>query len=266
MARINIEDSLFRDGRWMDLLIKTGCKHKALGMVAGAWMIAQQTWLEHGCIPVKDWDVSLDPLIDVGLAERRSDKSVYVRGSEEAFAWLSQKSVNGQRISEKKLSQLANARSKRWANTSEDSLNGSERNLNGSEALTLSPTPPLSPSLVPTPKVLPSTETWKAYRAAYLERYRVEPLRDAKTNAQLKRFVERVGQENAPAIASFFVKHNLARYQQNAHSVDDLLYHASKLHTEFSRGKQITTTETRHVENKQQIVNAFSKHLEVGNE
>src|SRR5699024_5586194 len=39
-----------------------------------------------------------------------------------------------------------------------------------------------------------SRETWNAYAAAYFDRYGVEPVRNARVNAQIAQFVQRVGQ------------------------------------------------------------------------
>lgn len=328
MARINIEDSLFRDSRWIKLLLHCGCHHKALGMVTSAWMLAQKHWTTSKSIPKEAWEEDLLPLLEVGLAQQLPSGDYYVKGSTEAFSWLDQRIEAGRKggLSERKqrkntqeelllkngarviLSKavqsgkiqkpshcqdcgatgvieghhtdytkpldvawlckhchteahrhLRQAASKRVEATAKQPL--AEANP---LVLTPSLSPPLtlSPVLSPAPKVLPTAETWKAYRDAYVARYQVEPLRDAKTNAQIKRFVERVGQENAPAVAGFYLKHNLARYQQSAHSVDDMLFHASKLHTEWRRGEQITSASVREVENKQNIVNVFAKHLE----
>jgi len=95
MARINIEDKLFTDERWMNLLLKVGDKDKALGIVCGAWILAQKNWLQYGFIPAKAWNKSFDLMIEVELATRRADGNVYVKGSKKAFQWLDQRSEAG---------------------------------------------------------------------------------------------------------------------------------------------------------------------------
>lgn len=140
MARINIEDTLFKDPRWEDLLLKVGCKYKALGFLTRSWIIAQDHWLEFHCIPQKAWPKELDILIEVELAERLESGDVYIKGSKKAFSWLDQKSNAGKALSLKKLNQLENARQKnseRTLNGAERTLNGDCTGLNGSEALTL---------------------------------------------------------------------------------------------------------------------------------
>lgn len=159
MARVNIEDSIFTDYRFMNLVLKLGNPDTALGALARAWRLAQDYYLREDTgrkIPLSDWKQQgmNDALIEVNLA-RVEDDHVYVSGSETQFAWLAQKSDAGKAVSDKKLKQLQVARQKRWGQNSEDSLNdlSSEdsetpsevsdsetlNDLNGSEALTLSP-------------------------------------------------------------------------------------------------------------------------------
>jgi hypothetical protein len=108
MARINIEDSLFRDGRFLDLIIKAGDKDKALGMLVRAFIVAQAHYLTDvsecladasaRLIPLNDWKKQgcSDLLIEVGLAEQRGSY-IYVSGSERQFKWLIQKQKAGQK-------------------------------------------------------------------------------------------------------------------------------------------------------------------------
>lgn len=142
VARINIEDSIFRDDRWLDLLLKTGCKYKSLGIVTSGWILSQRFWLEFGYIPKKHWPKDLEILIVVGFAEA-VENGIYIKGSKKAFSWLDQKASAGRNTSEKKLDALKRARSARW-NRNDLTLNGSERTLNGSEAPTPTPTPTLT--------------------------------------------------------------------------------------------------------------------------
>ena len=103
MARINIEDSLYKTDEYAQLLIITKSKWTAIGMLVCAWTLAQNFYLKQeneGCIPFDEWEKSkLDILIDVGFAVKK-EKGVYLRGSEEQFAWLKQRSTAG-KISKK---------------------------------------------------------------------------------------------------------------------------------------------------------------------
>lgn len=103
MPRINLEDSLFKDNRFYELMIKTGSYRNALGELMAAWIQAQIYWLpEKKPIP-KDvfQQQNLSPfLIESGLAEERPE-GIYMRGSEEQFAWwfegMDQRKRAGQR-------------------------------------------------------------------------------------------------------------------------------------------------------------------------
>lgn len=97
LARINIENSLFSDSRFQDLIVLLQNKHAALGVVAGSWVIAQKYWIEFKCVPKKSWPKDLQCMIDVGLAERLENGDVYVCGSKHAFAWLEQRVDAGRR-------------------------------------------------------------------------------------------------------------------------------------------------------------------------
>ena len=152
MARINIEDSLFREDGFLNLIEKTGNRYSAMGMVVSAFILSQKFYVKHGHIPFKEWPEALEVLVEVKLAERTLN-GIYVRGSKEAFSWLKQKSDAGSVISTLKSEQLKKARQakkvKNEAESIERSLNGVCTDLNGSEAptLTLTLTPTLTQDL-----------------------------------------------------------------------------------------------------------------------
>lgn len=139
MARINIEDSLFKENGWLKLVKKCSSHYEALGLLTSAFMLAQKYWVAFGHIPEENWDTDFDIILEVGLAKRTANGGFYLKGSEDQFKWLRQRSEAGQTVSEKKLKQLAEARKKRWDKPEDiaKTLNGSERNQNGSEALSL---------------------------------------------------------------------------------------------------------------------------------
>lgn len=81
----------------------------------------------------------------------------------------------------------------------------------------------------PTPTAL----IWRAYKAAYRERYGVDPVHNAKVMGQLSQLLARLGAEEAPQVATFYVGRDTPYYRQNMHSVDALLRDAEKLRTEW---------------------------------
>jgi len=275
MARINVEDSIFKDGRFFKLSMRLGSQERALGSLVMAWVLAQKWWLKsaHRTIPIDDWKRSLtvvDEILECGFAEI-TDTGVYVSGSREQFGWLEQRSQAGRK----------NIREK-----SERSLTGLQRNLtepNGSNPLTL--TLPLSPSLPlslnsssisenssqnvnvsgPVDLVLfeqresvsrsrkpnpLNVAVWDSYQEAYKGRYGEPPIRNAAVNAKIAQLVKRLGEE-APEVARFYVSHNKQFYVQNLHPVGMLLSDAESLRTQWALGKQVLSTTGREVERMQ---------------
>lgn len=116
----------------------------------------------------------------------------------------------------------------------------------GSRAPTSRRSPPAT-----TPRAAKSAETWNAYAAAYFDRYGVEPVRNAKVNAQLSQLVDRLGAEDAPAVAAWYVSHNAQWYVTRGHSVDALLADSEKLRTEWATGRRVTQTAARQADRKQ---------------
>lgn len=101
MARLNIEDSLYRDNRFTELCIKFGSKRTALGALVEAWSLAQDyVTIDNpkGLILIDDWKKQriADEIIDVGLAIIDSDM-VYILGAEKQFAWLVAAQIKGKK-------------------------------------------------------------------------------------------------------------------------------------------------------------------------
>lgn len=106
MARITIESKFQGERPFQNLLIALGDRHKALGVVADFWAIAQNYWFpNHDLIPEEVFksaglpECLFDPTI--GLAERRPE-GIYAKGSGDAFAWLFECSSAGKRGAEVK--------------------------------------------------------------------------------------------------------------------------------------------------------------------
>ena len=106
-----------------------------------------------------------------------------------------------------------------------------------------------------------SGETWSAYSAAYQQRYGVTPLRNARVNGQLSKFVECVGAEAAPHVATLYVQHNDRFYVQKQHPVGLMLQNAEGLHTQWASGRTITQTGARQVETRQAALDSHNEAL-----
>lgn len=118
MARINIEDTLFKEKRFEKLILKLGSRRAAIGALIEAFMLAQKHYLttvNDRLIPLNDWELEEigNEIIDCGFAEIR-EKGVYVKGSDKQFSWLLQRSEAGKRsaqIKAQKRSTTVNDRS-----------------------------------------------------------------------------------------------------------------------------------------------------------
>ena len=78
--------------------------------------------------------------------------------------------------------------------------------------------------------------TWSSYSQAYQERYKVEPVRNAKTNAQIAQLVARLGADEAPGVVRSYLASRNGLYVASKHCTDLLLRDCEKLRTEWATG------------------------------
>lgn len=114
---------------------------------------------------------------------------------------------------------------------------------------------PDSPTLIPDPgngtgsaEGSAVARVWARYAAAYELRYKVKPTPNGRVNGQLALFVKRVPAAEAPDIAEFYVGHSKAYYVEKGHPVGALLSDAEWLRTQWQRGRRVTSTEARQVD------------------
>jgi hypothetical protein len=86
---------------------------------------------------------------------------------------------------------------------------------------------------------------WDAYKDAYRIRYGVDPLRNARVNAQIAQFKARVPTAEAAEIARFYVAHSQSFYVLQKHPVSLLLRDAEGLRTEWASGRSVTRAEAQ---------------------
>ena len=290
VARLNIEDSLFKELGFSKLTIKLGSRREALGALVEAFLLAQKHFgsIENNrLIPLSEWENEeiAKEIIECGFATI-NEKGVYVRGSDEQFAWLIQKSEAGKSKSPAKLEQLAAARRSKSNKSSERKLNGSERDrtelngserdrteLNGSEPLTptlplpLTPTLPLSQTPIGKKAKLPSGKTlgsriFEAYSSAYESLYGAAPIRDAKANSLCAQLGGCLGEEG-PDVAKYYLEHKKFNYIQALHPLTYFLQDAAALRTQWFTGEAMTASKAKSGERTQQSFGAFSKHIGV---
>lgn len=114
----------------------------------------------------------------------------------------------------------------------------------------------------PQTSTTPTAETWAAYAEAYRQRYSVDPVRNGTVNGQLSNFVKRIGADEAPAVAAFFVWHNARYYVGAMHSVSALLKDAEKLRTEWVTGQRMTAAQADQSDKTQTNAEVFGKLIE----
>jgi len=102
-----------------------------------------------------------------------------------------------------------------------------------------------------------SVPIWDAYSVAYKLRYGVHPVRNVKVNSQLSQVVDRVGLEEAPLLAEFYLQHEDRKYNNCGHSVGMLLIDCEKLWMEMKSGNLINVDQSRRRERRQTNLNSF---------
>jgi len=105
MARINVEESVWKDSRYTDLCIMVGCRWKAIGLLVAAWRLAQEYWKPEKSknhegrqpIPADVWarERFPDAIIECGWFERLNDGTIRAHGADDAFGWLLKCSAGG---------------------------------------------------------------------------------------------------------------------------------------------------------------------------
>lgn len=94
--------------------------------------------------------------------------------------------------------------------------------------------------------------TWAAYSNAYEKRYRAKPVRNQPVNAKVKQFVQRIGYEEAPLVAAFFVERVCERFVvSKCHDVGLLLSGAEGYRTQWATGQAMTATRAQQADQSQ---------------
>jgi hypothetical protein len=101
--------------------------------------------------------------------------------------------------------------------------------------------------------------TWASFAAAYRAKYGVEPVRNETVNSQMAGFVRRIGREEAPLVAAFYVGHSAAKYA--GHPVGMLTKDAEPLRMQWASGRKITGLGARQREQTQENVDSWAEHL-----
>jgi len=267
MSRINIEDSLFKDGRFIELAIKMGSRHSALGAVVEAFILAQEFFLNkesNRMIPLNEWKrrKAVDLVIDAGLAEIRGE-FVYVCGAEKQFSWLIQRQDAGLLGGRKKSNAIKHTMNK----TTES---GTLTTESGSNPLTLTHSLSLTHSHIQTQAHSQNTVSEKKLKkqkaaastdvdnvgqklvAVYCElwkkRYNTNPPLKPSDTKNLKSFGKENGFERTENLLQSYFKMPDAFFIKKRHDLATFLYNLSSIAAFAESGKVISNNEVNQLD------------------
>ncbi|HFK2326647.1 TPA: helix-turn-helix domain-containing protein [Pseudomonas aeruginosa] len=103
---------------------------------------------------------------------------------------------------------------------------------------------------------------WSAYAAAYQHRYGIAPVRNARVNGQVRDLLKRLGADESPAVAAYFVGINDAYLIRNCHDLGSLLAKAESYRTQWATDRQMNGTTARQLERTQANLNAAKEAAE----
>lgn len=99
-------------------------------------------------------------------------------------------------------------------------------------------------------------DLWHAYSEAYRQRYNADPVWNRPVAGMAAQIVARLGQEEAPAVAAFFVTINDRFYIHRMHPLNLLLQNAEAVRTQWATGQQMTATKANQVDQTQSNASA----------
>jgi len=80
--------------------------------------------------------------------------------------------------------------------------------------------------------------TWASYSQAYAARYGATPVRNAKVNAHVRQLVARLGRDEAPAVAAWFLRDEDVQVVRRMHDIGLLIASAEAYRTKWATGRQ----------------------------
>jgi hypothetical protein len=92
------------------------------------------------------------------------------------------------------------------------------------------------------------SRAWEAYAMAYFERYGTEPVRNARTNAQLAQLAKRLPADEICEVVCWYVRSSNAFYVRDSHGLGLLLRDCEGLRTQWATNSRMTSTEARQMD------------------
>lgn len=90
-----------------------------------------------------------------------------------------------------------------------------------------------------------SDACWQRYRASYVEVWKVEPVRNKRTNSDLCGLVDRLGNEIAPEVAGFYPHHQRQLYMAARHPTNLLLRDCEGIRVDMLKGHDDSSIPTK---------------------
>lgn len=102
---------------------------------------------------------------------------------------------------------------------------------------------------------------WQAYSKAYRERYNADPVWNRPVAGMAAQIVGRLGEEEAPDVAEYFVSINDRFYINRMHPLNLLLQNAESIRTQWATGQQMTATKASQVDQTQSNLSAAEEAI-----
>jgi hypothetical protein len=246
MARINIEDSIWSDPRFLKLAVRLGDEEKALGRLVVAWRFAQKFWCpERKPIPLDAWAAASlgRELFDVGLA-RETPEGVYLAGADEQFAWWFQRQEAGKKGGRPKAGpKRGKAAAKRplsGANRAEPSSSFSSSSSSSSSVSNSPPEGARENAAPPTAAIgSPTGYVIGAYVRAYQARYGEAARPDLRGKVQklIRVFAEEVGPRRGADLVATYLQMDDPWFKTKAHDFETFLANQNKICLRLDTGK-----------------------------
>lgn len=197
-----------------------------------------------------------DHMIASGLGEEFGDE-IRVKGTKGRIEWLRKLRQNGKRGGRPKKPEV---------NQSETNIEPSANPLTitPSKAITLTRSSRRRKNAAPADGPTPGSRVWDAYSAAFKTRWGDDPPRNAEANSLCKRLVDKLGVDDAPSVAEFYVAHRDALYVKAMHPLTLLIRDASKIRTEWATGRVSTAPAAIHGDLRQHNVQVVKEFLAEG--
>lgn len=246
MARVNVESSLYKDIRFINLVLALGDLDTAIGALVRAWTLGQEYWKnsDNG-IPVTVWKEQKlkQQIIDSGLAEMRGE-FVYIRGSIERFGWIRERVESGRRggvarcgiDNHSTKSQAKLSKTKQNEASYSLSLSSSKKKKNRLHESSQS-------SLVVKPESKELTTGMKtnsvigAYVTAYQKRYSADPPITGWAAGQLKNLTKTVSPSDLMQLVQVYVQMDEPYYLKRAHDLGTFITDLTKISTAWQTGR-----------------------------